>query len=107
MDTGSHDMRTLGVSHGQVALMTAAPVTAPTPRKTEAHRSHSQDQASRDPCQCQDHCHDHCQDHYIPIMKRVNMSGKETAVKKLSFINLCRVLQTQKIKMKVRNRAVL
>ena len=96
-------MRTVGASHGQAALMTAAPVTAPTPRKTEAPRSHSQDQASRDPCQCQDHC----QDHYIPIMKRVNMRDGETAVKTLSFINLCRVRQTQKIKMKVRNRAVL
>ena len=95
MDTGSHDMRTVGVSHGQVALMTAAPVTAPTPRKTEAPRFHSQDQASRDPYQCQDQCHDHCQDHYIPIMKRVNMSSGETAVKKLSFINLCQVHQIQ------------
>ena len=100
-------MRTVGASHGQAALMTAAPVTAPTPRKTEAPRFHSQDQASRDPYQCQDQCHDHCQDHYIPIMKRVNMSGGETAVRKLSSINLCRVRQTQRIKMKVRNRAVL
>ena len=102
---GSHDMRTVGAC--QAALMAAARVSAPTPRKTEAPRSHSQDQASRDPCQCHDQCHVLCQDHSFPIMKMDNMRDGETAVKKLLFINLYRVLPIHWIKMKVRNRAVL
>ena len=99
--TGSHDMRTVGA--GQAALTAAARVSAPTPRKTEDPRSHSQDQASRDPCQC----HDQCQDHFILIMQRGNMKDGGTVVKKLLFINLCRIRQIQRIKMKVLNRAVL
>ena len=77
-------MRT--VRAGQEALMVAAQVTAPTPRKKEAPRSHSLDQVSQDPCLCQDLCQDQCL--YIPIMKRVNMKEGGKVVKKLSFINL-------------------
>ena len=79
--TGSHDIRTVGA--GQAALTAAARVSAPTPRKTEDPRYHSQDQASRDPCQRHDQCHVHCQDHFIRIKKRGNMREGETVVKKL------------------------
>ena len=97
--TGSHDMRTVGVS--QEALMAAAQVTAPTPRKIEAPQSHSLDQVSRDPCLCQDQCH------YIPIMKRVKLKEGGKVVKKLSFINLSRVCKILWSKMKVQNHVAL